>query len=162
MAAAREVGLAQALHELDAVPAERGELGQELGAVARAVPARRRDLGLVPRLQPGVVLREDDADASGEPSLLGLDEMPEHVVDAPLSRGRMPREQPRRRGGELRNQRRGGGAEELSGFLRREPGRHVSHRCLLDENGHTRFRSLKGSARRPSAAHLTLPRHSSE
>src|SRR5437763_888376 len=66
VAAARQIRLAQALDETDAVVAKRGQLGEERAAVRVTVSAGARDLVLVPALELRVATREDDPDAATE------------------------------------------------------------------------------------------------
>src|SRR4026207_799467 len=76
--------------QLPALRAHAVELGDERAAVARAVvPLARHDL-LIPALQleplPRPVARvQDEPDAPGEAAALALDQVPQHLLHAPLA-----------------------------------------------------------------------------
>src|SRR5206468_11711929 len=73
----------QGAHELDRVVTQSHELHPHALAHVLAVFALARDPLLIPRLRGPA--REEVADAASEPTLLGLDEMADDLVDAPLA-----------------------------------------------------------------------------
>src|SRR5436853_6350066 len=78
-----EIGRFQRPNEIDAVVADTHELHPEALAHPRAIVPLPRDLGLVPRA--GLLFAGQDlADAAGESTLLGLDQMADALVGAPL------------------------------------------------------------------------------
>src|SRR5205823_321514 len=130
VAAARQIRLAQALDETDAVVAKRGQLGEERAAVRVTVSAGARDLVLVPALELRVATREDDPDAATEAAALRLDQVAEHLLRAPLAGRRMPGEHALGGAGELGGQRARGGAQEVGDLGGRESS-GVLHGLLL-------------------------------
>src|SRR5216117_4196067 len=72
LAALGEVGLVEALDELETHLAEPDELAKQDGGIALPVPPIARHLLLVPLLERAAVLRDDEADPAGKTPLLGL------------------------------------------------------------------------------------------
>ena len=78
-----EIRRFQRTNEIDAVVADTHELHPEALAHPRAIVPLPRDLSLVPRA--GLLFAGQDlADAAGESTLLGLDQMADDLVGAPL------------------------------------------------------------------------------
>src|SRR5438046_5128672 len=81
--ALREIRRFQRTNEIDAVVADTHELHPEALAYPRAIVPLPRNLSLVPRA--GLLFAGQDlADAAGESTLLGLDQVADDLVGAPL------------------------------------------------------------------------------
>ena len=87
------VGRTEATHELHAFGAKTAELIGELGPSAEVVPTRLRDRRRVPAFELDRVAptrSEDSADSTRKPATLGLDQVADAFVGAPLTRLRAP------------------------------------------------------------------------
>jgi hypothetical protein len=86
---ARHLGRGEAADESYPVGTERLELRRQLSRGTEVVAARLGDGGRVPRLEVGrdvrPVGRQDPPDATGEATALGLDQMTDALVGAPLA-----------------------------------------------------------------------------
>src|SRR5213592_3598681 len=85
-----EIGLAQTTHERDAVVPQPGEFIEQRGHRPRAVAPRAGDRVLIPALEGRAVGAQDDADPPREAAALGLDEVADDLLGAPLARRGMP------------------------------------------------------------------------
>src|SRR3989475_11766671 len=85
LAAPSEIVPAQARHERDAVVPQLRQLVQQGLDVSRAVAPGTCDLVLVPGLKPRRLLGENDPDAAGKAAPLGLDQVPDDLLSAPLA-----------------------------------------------------------------------------
>src|SRR5262249_6484742 len=112
LAALGKVGLAQALHELKAHLPKTDELTeQQAGGALLVSPLPPHLLG-TPPVEYAAVLGNDETDPPGKTALLGLDQMSEHLQDAPLIRAGPEREHATRQSGVLATDRIHGGREE--------------------------------------------------
>ena len=120
LAGPSEIIPAQARHERDAVVPQLRQLVQQGLDVSRAVVPGTCDLVLVPGLKPRRLLGENDPDAAGKAAALGLDEMTDDLLRAPLARRRMPSEDALRQRAELGAQRRHRGVQAGGHFHGRQ------------------------------------------
>src|SRR5205814_3907018 len=84
LARPREIVPAQARHERYAVVPQLHQVAQQGLDVSCAIVSCTRDRGLVPGLEPRRFFGEDDSDAAGEAAPLGLDQVPDDFLGAPL------------------------------------------------------------------------------
>jgi hypothetical protein len=94
----------------------------------RSQSRRASDLGLIPRVEQRLVAGEHEPNAPGEAPPLGLDEMTDDFLGAPLTRRRMPREDVVRMGRELRANRRGRTLDQAGDLVRCEGPEWPRHR----------------------------------
>jgi len=85
LARPREIVPAQARHERYAVVPQLHQVAQQGLDVSCAIVSCTRDRGLVPGLEPRRFFGEDDSDAAGEAAPLGLDQVPDDLLGAPLA-----------------------------------------------------------------------------
>src|SRR6266516_4745832 len=85
-----QIGVSEACGEISGLGPKRGKLADQLLRVSRAVLPSSGHSRLVPSDEPRLILVQDLADAAGEASSLSLDEVTDHLVDAPLARGWVP------------------------------------------------------------------------
>ena len=131
--AAPEIGAGQAGDQRGAVAPQRGQLVEQRGQRPRAVAAGARDLVLIPRLQRRIALGEQDPDAAGESPSLGLDQVTDDLLDAPLARRWMPGRQPLRQRAQLGGERGHRRAQQRGDLGRRQ--RDLGHQTLVTIEG---------------------------
>src|SRR5437879_3716043 len=112
--------IAQAWHKRRALPPQPRQLVEERGDRPLAIASRAGHLGLIPWLERRPVGAQDDADPPGEAALLGLDEVADDLLGAPLTRRGMPGGDTLGQRAELGAQRRHGGLEERRDLGRRQ------------------------------------------
>src|SRR6516225_1128839 len=127
-ATAGEIRRAEPGDEGCTVATERIELGDQRRRRTLAIAARASDLGLIPRVEQRLVAGEHEPNAPGEAPPLGLDEMTDDFLGAPLTRRRMPREDVVRMGRELRANRRGRTLDQAGDLVRCEGPEWPRHR----------------------------------
>src|SRR5215204_2323616 len=82
--AAGEISSRQSLHQCDACGASPGKFRQELDRIGLLILALTGDGRWVPGREPGSLLGQDRADAAGEATLFRLDQVTDHLQNAPL------------------------------------------------------------------------------
>lgn len=115
-----EVSVAEVPDQLDARAAERAKLPEEVAGALLAVTALASDQRLIPCHERRLDVLKDAPNASGEAALLGLDEMTEDLLDAPLAGRRMPVGNRGRPGFEFEPQHLGHRPEQRNDLTRRQ------------------------------------------
>jgi hypothetical protein len=152
VAGAIEIGRAQRAHQCRAVAPHRGELVEQRADRPLAVGACSRHLVLVPRRERRTLRALDDANPPGKAATLGLDEMADDLLGAPLTRRRVPRDDALGQRTELRAQRRhrrlqtGGDVHRRQGFGGRGHGHRHTLVTIADGSSSSARRSAPASS----------------
>src|SRR5262249_54694787 len=107
------------------------ELTEQQAGVALLVSPFPRHLLGIPPVEYAAVLGNDETDPPGKTALLGLDQMSEHLQDAPLIRAGPEREHATRQSGVLATDRIHGGREERHDLAGGEWSGWCGHRRYL-------------------------------